>query len=172
MQVNSIPSCNFVLGRTLGFSIDDHLLPLNCCGMLLGLPPAPAPIHANTVLPVPTLNKILYITYYAPVCVFPTKTTNNVTIAIDETVFVKNSSPLPTVGRLSANCRPTDGRQLGNSWPTVGQQSATVGRQSADCRPTVGCLLADSWPTVGRQFYQFLSVICRPTVGDMLVDYR
>ena len=64
----------------------------------------------------------------------------------------------PTVGRLLAdntlasNITQTVGRQLGNSRPTVG-------RQSADCRPTVGQQLANSWPTVGQQ-----SVDCRPTV--------
>ena len=53
----------------------------------------------------------------------------------------------PTVGRLSADCRPTDSLCFGENlpavcWPTDGRQSAnrrlTVGRQSANRRPTVG----------------------------------
>ena len=68
----------------------------------------------------------------------------------------------PTVGGLSADCRPTGSLYFGQNllavWrPTVGQQSAdcwsTHGRQSANSRPTVGRQTADSWPTVDRQVF-------------------
>ena len=35
-------------------------------------------------------------------------------------VKVKNSSPPPTVGRLSADCRPTDNQQFTGRLPIVG----------------------------------------------------
>ena len=79
----------------------------------------------------------------------------------DILVKVKNSSPPPTVGQLSANCRPTDGQLLADSWPTVGRQTAdrrpTDGQLSAVCRPTsFSTVVTICWPTVGR-----LLVICR-----------
>ena len=71
----------------------------------------------------------------------------------------------PTVGGLSADCRPTGSLYFGQNLlavcrPTVGQQSAdcwsTHGRQSANSRPTVGQQTADSWPTgfLGRSSSQ------------------
>ena len=52
----------------------------------------------------------------------------------------------PTVGRLSADCRPTDSL-------TNGRQTANKRRQSADSRPTDGRQSANRWPTVGRQVF-------------------
>ena len=60
-------------------------------------------------------------------------------------VKVKNSSPPPTVGQLSVDCRPTVDRQSGDSWPTVGQQSSdswlTVGQLSADSLHVTGLIV-------------------------------
>ena len=77
----------------------------------------------------------------------------------------------PTVGRLSANCRPTGSLCLGENLsadcrPSVGRQSTdrrpTVARLLADSRPTVGRQSTDSWPTVGRQVFR----------GALLHNYR
>ena len=71
---------------------------------------------------------------------------------------MKNSS-LPTVGRLSANCRAFVGSLSANCQPFVGHLSVV-------CRPTVGRLSANCWQFVGQ-----LSVVCRPTVGSLLAAY-
>ena len=95
--------------------------------------------------------------------------------------------PKKPVGRLSVNCRSTVGRQSADSRPTVGQLLAncrpTVGQQSADCRPTVGRLLPNCRPTVCVMFEAKVLADCvgrlsansRPTVGDrptVLADCR
>ena len=47
-------------------------------------------------------------------------------------VIVKNSSPQPTVGRLSVVCRPTDNRQSADRFWLMCRPS--VGRLSVSCR--------------------------------------
>ena len=85
---------------------------------------------------------------------------NKVCVNVLPTSYRQVTDTLPTVGRLSAHCRPTGSLYFGQNLsavcrPTVGRQTAdsrpTVGRQTTNCRPTVGRLSADCRPTVDRQ---------------------
>ena len=60
----------------------------------------------------------------------------------------------PTVGRLSADCRPTGSLYFRQNLV----KKSSPKNLSADRRPTVGRLSADCRPSVGR-----LSAVCRPT---------
>ena len=84
----------------------------------------------------------------------------------------------PTVGHLSANCRPTDSLCFGENLsadcrPTDGRQSLSVSdnivptyyRQVTDILPTHHQLSADRRPTVGQQ-----TADSRPTDGQQSAD--
>ena len=77
-----------------------------------------------------------------------------------------------SVGRQTANSRPTNGQQSADKRPTVGRQTAnsrsTNGQQSVDKRPTVGRQTANSRPTVSA----ILRKNCRSTVGRLSVTCR
>ena len=73
---------------------------------------------------------------------------------IEKSEKVNNSSPK----KPSADCWPTVGQRLANSWPTAGRLSftsfyenllPTVGRLLAVCRATVGSMSVICWPSVG-----------------------
>ena len=86
-------------------------------------------------------------------------------------VIVKNSSPLPTVGRLLTDKRPTVGRQATDKWPIVGRQFTNslwkcLLRLSTDCWPTVGRQSVDCWRSVGGlSVYISLSTIRNSWTG-------
>lgn len=66
----------------------------------------------------------------------------------------------PTVGGLSADCRPTGSLYFGQNLLAVCRP--TVGQQSADCWSTHGRLSVDRRPTVNRQVFW----------GGLLHNYR
>ena len=72
------------------------------------------------------------------------------------TFYRQATDRLPTHYQLSADCRPTVGRQVTyisgkTCWPSVSYLSAdkrpTVGRQATNSQPTAGRQLTDSRPT-------------------------
>ena len=72
-----------------------------------------------------------------------------VCVSVLPTSYRQVTDRLSTHYQLSANCRPTVGRQVAyvsgkTCWPSVG-------RQTADSRPTVGRQTTNSRPTVGQQ---------------------
>ena len=92
-------------------------------------------------------------------CCIKRKPRENIKVCVNvlPTSYRQVTDTLPTVGRLSVHCRPTGSLYFGQNLsavcrPTVGRQTGesrpTVGRQTTNCRPTVGRQLTASQPTV------------------------
>ena len=70
---------------------------------------------------------------------------NKVCVNVLPTSYRQVTDTLPTVGRLSAHCRPTGSLYFRQNLSAVCRP--TVGRRTADSRPTVGRQLTNSQPT-------------------------
>ena len=84
-------------------------------------------------------------------CCIKRKPRENIKVCVSvlPTSYRQVTDRLPTVGRLSADCRPTVSRQV--AYISGKTCRPSVSQLSADKRPTVGQLSADCRLTVDRQ---------------------